>query len=98
VFSFRHALQSALAWLESSNWDGRYALVVAADIAVYRSGSARPTGGAGAVAMLLNRQAPLVFDIGIILVLSSSECSYSFLVFVFSRSSCDVYGPCVGLL
>ena len=43
----------------------RYAIAVAADIAVYKSGNARPTGGAGAVAILLGRDAPLVFDIGI---------------------------------
>lgn len=29
------ALLNALAWVESSGWDGRYAIVVAADIAVY---------------------------------------------------------------
>lgn len=43
---------------------GRYALVVAGDIAVYASGNARPTGGAGAVAMLLGPNAPLVFERG----------------------------------
>lgn len=29
------ALLNAVAWVESSGWDGRYAIVVAADIAVY---------------------------------------------------------------
>lgn len=43
---------------------GRYALVVAGDIAVYATGSARPTGGAGAVAMLIGPNAPLAFDRG----------------------------------
>jgi len=43
---------------------GRYALVVAGDIAVYASGSARPTGGAGAVAMLVGPNAPLALDRG----------------------------------
>lgn len=43
---------------------GRYALVVAGDIAVYASGSARPTGGAGAVAMLVGPSAALVFERG----------------------------------
>lgn len=43
---------------------GRYALVVAADIAVYASGNARCTGGAGAVAMLVGPNAPLIFDRG----------------------------------
>ncbi|KAJ3219610.1 Hydroxymethylglutaryl-CoA synthase, cytoplasmic [Dinochytrium kinnereticum] len=60
-----NALFSAINWLESTYWDGRYALVVAADIAVYKSGAARPTGGAGAVAMLLGRDAPIVFDQGL---------------------------------
>lgn len=38
------SLFHAIDWIESSSWDGRYALVVAADIAVYASGAARPTG------------------------------------------------------
>ena len=38
--------------------------MVAADIAVYASGNARPTGGAGAVAMLVGPNAPLVFERG----------------------------------
>ncbi|RHZ78565.1 hypothetical protein Glove_161g26 [Diversispora epigaea] len=59
------ALFNALNWIESSSWDGRYALVVAGDIAVYASGPARPTGGAGCVAMLLGKDAPIVFDRGL---------------------------------
>lgn len=59
------ALFNALAWVESSAWNGRYALVVAADIAVYARGSARPTGGAGAIAMLVGPNAPLVVDRGL---------------------------------
>lgn len=43
---------------------GRYALVVAGDIAVYATGSARPTGGAGAVAMLIGPNAALTFERG----------------------------------
>ena len=43
---------------------GRFALVVAADIAVYASGNARPTGGAGAVAMLIGPNAPITFEKG----------------------------------
>ncbi|EGF77294.1 hypothetical protein BATDEDRAFT_33695 [Batrachochytrium dendrobatidis JAM81] len=57
-----NALFNTINWLESSSWDGRLAIVVAADIAIYKSGNARPTGGAGAVAMLLGRNAPIVFD------------------------------------
>ena len=41
-------------------------MVVAADIAVYAKGTARPTGGAGAVAMLVGPNAPLVIDRGMI--------------------------------
>lgn len=59
------ALFNAVAWIESSAWDGRLALVVAADNAVYAAGSARPTGGAGAIAMLVGPDAPLVFDRGL---------------------------------
>nr|XP_054763979.1 hydroxymethylglutaryl-CoA synthase 1-like [Lytechinus pictus] len=59
------ALFNALSWVESSAWDGRYALVVAGDIAVYATGNARPTGGAGAVAMLVGPHAPLVIERGL---------------------------------
>ena len=47
------AFLNAVAWIESSGWDGRLAIVVCADVAVYPEGPARPTGGAGAVAMLI---------------------------------------------
>jgi len=53
------ALLNSIAWVESSAWDGRYALVVCGDIAVYAPGPARPTGGGGAVAMLIGPDAPL---------------------------------------
>ncbi|CAN0489722.1 unnamed protein product, partial [Ectocarpus sp. 8 AP-2014] len=56
------ALLNAVAWVESSGWDGRYAIVVAADIAVYAEGPARPTGGCGAVAVLVGPDAPLVIN------------------------------------
>ncbi|XP_050296610.1 hydroxymethylglutaryl-CoA synthase 1 [Anthonomus grandis grandis] len=59
------ALFNAISWVESSAWNGRYALVVAGDIAVYAKGPARPTGGTGAVAMLIGPNAPLVFDRGL---------------------------------
>lgn len=60
-----NALLNAVNWVESSNWDGRYALVVAGDIAVYSPGAARPTGGAGCVAMLVGRGAPISLEGGI---------------------------------
>lgn len=53
------ALLNSAAWVESSEWDGRYAIFVAADIAVYEPGPARPTGGVGAVACLVGPDAPL---------------------------------------
>lgn len=56
------ALFNAVNWVESSSWDGRYALVVAGDIAIYAEGGARPVGGAGAVAMLVGPDAPLVLE------------------------------------
>lgn len=59
------ALFNAVNWVESSSWDGRLAIVVCGDIAVYAKGSARPTGGAGAVAMLVGPGAALVLDRGV---------------------------------
>ncbi|KAG7381005.1 hypothetical protein PHYPSEUDO_006558 [Phytophthora pseudosyringae] len=56
------ALLNAVAWVDSSFWDGRYAVVVATDIAVYAQGPARPSGGCGAVAMLIGPDAPMVLD------------------------------------
>eukprot|EP01147_Barroeca_monosierra_P007632 gene7632-582_t len=56
------AFFNSLAWIESSAWDGRFAIVVAGDIAVYDKGPARPTGGAGVVAMLVGPDAPLVVE------------------------------------
>lgn len=52
-----NALFNALNWVESSSWDGRDAIVVAGDIALYSKGPARPTGGAGCVAMLVGPDA-----------------------------------------
>ncbi|GME30027.1 3-hydroxy-3-methylglutaryl coenzyme A synthase [Neofusicoccum parvum] len=59
-----NALFNAVNWIESSSWDGRDALVVAGDIALYKEAAAKPTGGAGCVAMLIGPDAPLVFDVG----------------------------------
>lgn len=57
-----NALFNAINWVESSAWDGRDAIVVAGDIALYDKPAARPTGGAGCVAMLIGPNAPLVFE------------------------------------
>ena len=59
------ALLNAVNWIHSPFWDGRFALVVCGDIAVYPSGPARPTGGAGAIAMLIGPNAPITIDKGI---------------------------------
>ncbi|XP_070602963.1 hydroxymethylglutaryl-CoA synthase, mitochondrial-like isoform X2 [Erythrolamprus reginae] len=56
------SLFNSADWVESSSWDGRCALVVCGDIAVYAAGNARPTGGAGAVAMLVGPNAPLTLE------------------------------------
>ena len=50
------ALFNAVNWVESRAWDGRLALVVAADIAMYAAGPARPSGGCGAIAMLVGTE------------------------------------------
>jgi hydroxymethylglutaryl-CoA synthase len=60
-----NALFNAINWIESSAWDGRDAIVVAGDVAVYGKGAARPTGGAGAVAMLIGSNAPVAFQAGL---------------------------------
>ena len=59
------ALFNTLNWVESSNWNGKYGLVVAGDIALYAPGPARPTGGCGVVAMLVGPNAPLVAEPGL---------------------------------
>jgi len=48
-----NALLNAINWLYSDFYDGKYAIVIASDIAVYSKGRARPTGGCGSVAILL---------------------------------------------
>ncbi|KAF2225534.1 hydroxymethylglutaryl-coenzyme A synthase C terminal-domain-containing protein [Elsinoe ampelina] len=60
-----NALFNTINWMESSAWDGRNAIVVAGDIALYKKGNARPTGGAGCVAMLVTPDAPIVFEPGL---------------------------------
>lgn len=56
------AVINAINWVESSSWDGRDAIVVAGDIAIYSQGAARPTGGVGSIALLIGADAPIVFD------------------------------------
>ncbi|KAI8368194.1 hydroxymethylglutaryl-CoA synthase [Radiomyces spectabilis] len=60
-----NAFSNAVNWIESSSWDGRYAIVIAGDLALYASGAARPTSGAGVVAMLIGKNAPIVVERGL---------------------------------
>ncbi|KAI5467640.1 hydroxymethylglutaryl-coenzyme A synthase C terminal-domain-containing protein [Mariannaea sp. PMI_226] len=60
-----NAIFNSINWVESSAWDGRDAIVVAGDIALYAKGNARPTGGAGAVALLIGPNAPIVMEPGL---------------------------------
>jgi hydroxymethylglutaryl-CoA synthase len=57
-----NALFNAVNWVESRSWDGRDAIVVASDIALYKEASSRPTGGAGCVAMLVGPNALLSLE------------------------------------
>lgn len=57
-----NALFNAVNWVESRAWDGRDAIVVASDVAVYDQPSSRPTGGAGCVAILVGPNAPLSLE------------------------------------
>ena len=56
------AFLNSVAWIESSSWDGRLAIFVCGDVAVYEKGPARPSGGAGAFAALIGPDAPLVLE------------------------------------
>jgi len=55
-YSCTASIFDAIAWCESRDWDGRYALVVGVDIAIYDKGPALPTGGAGAFCALIGRE------------------------------------------
>eukprot|EP00948_MAST-09A_sp_MAST-9A-sp1_P000957 g957.t1 len=70
------AFFNAVNWVESSMWNGKYAIVLTGDIAIYEKGPARPTGGAGMVAMLIGPDAPLVFESDT--VVSHFEHAYDF--------------------
>lgn len=85
------ALFNSVAWIESRDWDGRLALAVCGDIAAYAPGAARPTGGAGAVAMLIGPKASLVLDRGI--RSSHSEDKYDFYKPNLSSEYPTVDGP-----
>jgi hydroxymethylglutaryl-CoA synthase len=57
-----NALFNTINWVQSHAYDGRWGLVLCSDVAVYSKGPARPTGGVGAIAMLVGPNAPLVVD------------------------------------
>lgn len=65
IGSATESIEDLLLMIISPLISGRYALVVCGDIAVYPNGSARPTGGAGAVAMLIGPEAPLALERGL---------------------------------
>jgi hydroxymethylglutaryl-CoA synthase len=60
-----NALFNTLNWIDSYAWDGRDAIVVCGDIAAYNNKRARPSGGAGCVAMLIGPDSPLAFEPGL---------------------------------
>jgi len=49
------ALFTAFDRVTSKYWDGKYCVVISADIAEYAQGPARPSGGCGAVALLIGK-------------------------------------------
>lgn len=57
-----NALFNSFNWVESKAWDGRLAICVMSDIAVYKKGPARPTGGAGCICLLVGPNAPIIVD------------------------------------
>ena len=57
-------------------WNGKYAIVLTGDIAIYEKGPARPTGGAGMVAILVGPDAPLILESDT--VVSYFEHAYDF--------------------
>lgn len=56
------ALFNCVNWIQSESWDGRDAIVMCGDIAIYKEGSARPVGGMGACAFLIGPNAPIVVE------------------------------------
>lgn len=55
------AIFNCLSWLAADS-KGQYAVVVMSDVAVYDNVSAKPTGGAGAVAVLLGHNPQVTID------------------------------------
>ena len=59
------AIFNCIEWLKSEDCHDRYAIAVGTDIATYHEKNARPTGGAGAIAILITKNAPIIIDTGI---------------------------------
>ena len=61
---WRHggALFNSVAWVESSAWDGRYAIVVCGDIAVYEKGTGETVGRLWSRRSINRPDAPLVLE------------------------------------
>jgi hydroxymethylglutaryl-CoA synthase len=57
-----NALLNAINWINSTFYDGKYAIVIMADVAVYEKGNARATGGCGAIGILLGRNANIIIE------------------------------------
>ena len=57
-----NALFNSLNWLESSVSNGKLAIVVMTDISRYGENASIPTMGAGALAILLGPDAPIIFS------------------------------------
>ena len=57
-----NALFNSFNWIELQAWDGRLAIVAMTDIAVYKKGPARPTGGAGCICLLVGPDAPITIE------------------------------------
>nr|CAD2177676.1 unnamed protein product [Meloidogyne enterolobii] len=65
-FGGTQALLHSVDWLYANyEFEGRLAIVVCVDVAVYAKGPARSTGGAGAIAFLIGPEASIVFDCGL---------------------------------
>ena len=56
------ALLNSFNWLYSEFYDKKYAIVICGDIASYSKGSARPTGGAGTIGILLGLGGSLLLE------------------------------------
>ena len=56
------ALLNTFNWLYSKYYDKKYAIVICGDIASYAKGPARPTGGAGTMAILLGLGGSLLLE------------------------------------